>query len=278
VTDLISIIVSTYNREDALDATLRSLSAQTDRGFEVIVADDGSGAATAQVVAAWSSRMPRLTHVWHEDQGFRLAEIRNRAVLRSSGEVCVFLDGDCIARTDFVTAHRRLAEPGWFVAGNRALLSPALTRRTLGERLEPERWRVPAWLAARLRGDVNRLTPLWRLPLGPLRHVGARSWRSARGGNLAIGRHDLDRVDGFDAAFSSWGREDSDIIIRLMRAGVRRKDGRFATGVLHLWHPQSDRSRLSDNERMLVELMRSDRVKAVRGLSALAAAAQAVRP
>jgi glycosyltransferase involved in cell wall biosynthesis len=277
VTDLVSVIVSTYNREDALDASLRSLAAQRDRGFEVIVADDGSGAATAQVVAAWSSRLPRLAHVWHEDKGFRLAEIRNRAILKSAGEVCVFLDGDCIARPDFIAAHRRLAEPGWFVAGNRALLSSALTQRTLSERIELERRGLPAWIAARLRGDVNRLGPLFRLPLGPLRHIGAMAWRSARGGNLAIWRRDLERVDGFDAGFSGWGREDSDIIIRLIRAGVRRKDGRFATGVLHLWHPQSDRSRLSDNERMLVELMRGDRVKAVSGLSALAAA-QAVRP
>src|SRR5262249_992517 len=159
-----------------------------------------------------------------------------------------------------------------FVAGNRALISSALTKRTLSERLELERRGLPAWIAARLRGDVNRLGPLFRLPLGPLRHLGAKAWRSARGGNLAILRRDLEGVDGFDAGFSGWGREDSDIIIRLIRAGVRRKDGRFATGVLHLWHPQSDRSRLPDNERMLVELMRGNRVKALSGLSALAAA------
>ena len=43
VPDLISVIVTTYNREDALDAVLRSLSRQTDRDFEVVIADDGSG-------------------------------------------------------------------------------------------------------------------------------------------------------------------------------------------------------------------------------------------
>ena len=46
--ELISVIVTTYNREDALDAVLRSLAIQSDRNFEVIVADDGSGAATAK--------------------------------------------------------------------------------------------------------------------------------------------------------------------------------------------------------------------------------------
>jgi len=53
VAELISVIVTTYNREDALDAVLRSLAAQDDSGFEVIVADDGSGEATAKLVDAW---------------------------------------------------------------------------------------------------------------------------------------------------------------------------------------------------------------------------------
>jgi predicted glycosyltransferase involved in capsule biosynthesis len=85
---------------------------------------------------------------------------------------------------------------------------------------------------------------------------------------LAIRREDLLRVDGFDGAFRGWGREDFDIIIRLMRAGIRRKDGRFATGVLHLWHPENDRSRLTENERLLSDLMHSDRIKSLVGLSA----------
>lgn len=267
---LISVIVATYNREDALDAVLRALSAQTDKRFEVIVADDGSGLATARVVEAWTTRIGnRVLHVRHEDRGFRLAEIRNRAILASAGEVCIFLDGDCIARPDFVAAHRRLAQPGWFVAGNRVLLSGELTAQILRERIAPEHWPLSAWISARRNGDINRLLPLTSLPLGPLRRLDGRAWRKARGTNLAIRRADLDRVDGFDAAFTGWGREDSDIIIRLMRIGTRRKDGRFATAVLHLWHPENDRARLAENERMLDAVIRGDRVKAVAGLSAL---------
>ena len=269
--ELISVIVATYNREDALDAVLRGFSRQADRDFEVVVADDGSGPATAQAVATWAARggFP-LAHVRHEDRGFRLAEIRNRAIVKSGGELCIFLDGDCIPRPDFVAAHRRLAEPGWFVAGNRVLLGQAITVRILREGLAPELWGRGEWLRHRLRGEVNRIAPLAALPLGPLRRVGPRAWRSARGTNLAIRRADLGRVDGFDATFNGWGREDSDIMVRLIRAGIRRKDGRFATAVLHLWHPEADRARLPDNERRLDEVINGDRVRAVRGLSAAA--------
>ena len=97
-------------------------------------------------------------------------------------------------------------------------------------------------------------------------------WRGARSCNLAIWRADLDRVDGFDSDYSGWGKEDSDIIVRLLHAGVRRKDGVFATGVLHLWHREADRGRLAENERRLSDIVAGDRVRARRGLSALQAA------
>ncbi len=267
--DLISVIVSTYNREDALDAVLRSLSRQTDRQFEVVVADDGSEAATTRVVESWSHMPVALKHVRHEDRGFRLAEIRNRAILASVGSYCIFLDGDCLVRADFVAAHRRLAEPGRFVTGNRVQLSAELSRRILDEGLEPETWRAGRWVARRARGDVNRFLPLLQLPLGPLRKRVGRRWQGAQGCNMSLFRSDIERVDGFDAAFTGWGREDSDMFVRLIRHGVLRKDGRHATTVLHLWHPESDRSKLPANQEKLDLLLHSERVRALQGLSTL---------
>src|SRR5258707_2862335 len=275
VPDLISLIVTTYNREDALDAVLSALSRQGDRGFEVVVADDGSGPATAAMVEHWRSRVGApLDHVRQADRGFRAAEIRNRAILACRGDYCIFLDGDCIARSDFVATHRRLAERGWFVTGNRVLLSGALTAAVLHDGLQPQAWSATGWLRERRRGGVNRLAAVLRLPLGPLRKLRARHWRGARSCNLAVWRSDLVRVDGFDASFSGWGREDSDLLIRLLHAGVRRKDGRFATGVVHLWHPEADRGQLAANDARLDAVLESNRTLAQRGLSALREAAE----
>jgi glycosyltransferase involved in cell wall biosynthesis len=278
VAELISVIVTTYNRDDALAAVLRSLARQTDRDFEVVVADDGSGPATAQLVEAWKTTFGRrVEHVWHEDLGFRAAEIRNRAILASRGVYCIFLDGDCIVRPDFVAIHRQLAAPGYFVTGNRILLSPGLTTKVLAKKLTPETWGFGRWLSERLCGGVNRLSALLRLPLGPLRGLRSRIWQGARSCNLAIWRSDLDRVDGFDADYSGWGKEDSDIIVRLLHAGVRRKDGVFATGVIHLWHAEADRSQLTDNERKLETVVVGDRVRAQCGMSMLPSATAAAK-
>ncbi len=268
--ELISLIISTFDRADALDCVLRSLARQGDRRFEVIVADDGSGHETAETIERWKPRLGApLSHAWHEHRGFRLAEIRNRAIRASRGDYCVFLDGDCVVRPDYVERHRQLAERGWFVTGNRALLSAALTEEVLRRRLEAECWGTAEWVGHRLSGGLNRLAPVLRLPLGPLRKVRAHVLRGARACNLAVWRGDLDRIDGFDASFTGWGREDSDLLARLLHAGLLRKDGLFATGVLHLWHPDADRSNLPANEQRLAEVIGSRRVRAERGISTL---------
>ena len=179
--ELISVIVTTYERPDALDAVLRGLDAQTDASFEVIVADDGSGPETAALVTRWQDegRFP-IAHVWQENKGFRAAAIRTRAIAQSRGALCIFLDGDCIPRPDFVAQHRRLAEPGWFVAGNRMLLSSALTEEILRTGVAAGQWGIGEWIWLRRRGKINRLSPFLSLPLGPLRKLEAKRWRGAR--------------------------------------------------------------------------------------------------
>lgn len=268
--DLISVVVTTFDREDALAAVLRGLDRQGDRDFEIIVADDGSAPSTARLVEEWGARndVP-VRHVWQAHAGFRAGEIRNRAIAESRGALCVFLDGDCIPHGGFIAAHRRLAEAGHFVTGNRVLLSRALTESILRDGLMPETWPWHAWARHRLRGDINRVAPFLSLPLGPLRKIEARRWRGARSCNLAVWKKDLLMIDGFDTQFSGWGLEDSDLILRLIHAGVRRKDGRLATGVLHLWHQPADRSAFTGNQQRLDEVIASRRVRAVRGLSAL---------
>lgn len=270
MTGLISVIVTTYNRADALGTVLDALARQGDRDVEVVVADDGSDAATAELIAQRQPHFPNgLHHVWQPHRGFRAGEMRNRGILASRGEYCIFLDGDCVPRADFIAQHRRLAEPGRFVTGNRVLLSETLTATILRDRLRPGDWPLSTWLKLRLRGDANRIAPLLPLPLGPLRNGKANAWRGARTCNLAVWRSDFENVDGFDASFTGWGREDSDLALRLLHAGVRRKQGTFATGVLHLWHLPADMSQLTVNDGLIDAVIASRAVRARAGLSTL---------
>ena len=269
----ISIIVTTYNRPDALAATLRGLADQrsptADGGFEVLIADDGSTGETADLIRRLTPAFPvPLEHVWHADQGFRAAAIRNRAIAASSGDYVVLIDGDCIPRPCFVARHRVLAREGMMVGGSRILLSETLTAEVLADDLPIHRWPARRWLVARARGDTNRILPLlWTLPDGRWRCRRPRDWRSLRTFNLGVARQDLLRVDGLDESYVGWGSEDSDLIIRLMHAGVRIKSGRFSSPMLHLWHPPASREAAAGNQDELQEVLRGHRIRARQGLS-----------
>jgi len=264
----LAVIVTTYNRPDALAAVLEGYRAQLDRDFALIVADDGSTADTRALVEAFATDAPiPVRHVWQPDEGFRAAAIRNRALALTAADYVIFTDGDCIPLPHFVRRHRRLAEPGWFLAGNRVLLSEDFTRRVLAARLPVHTWTTRDWMRARARRDINRWIPLLSLPDGGFRRRTPHEWRGAKTCNLSAWRADLERVNGLDESYSGWGLEDSDLVIRLLHAGVQHKSARFAAPVLHLWHRENDRSRLPENQRRLDELLGSKRTAAASGLS-----------
>jgi glycosyltransferase involved in cell wall biosynthesis len=266
----ISVVVTTYNRPDALERVLSAYLSQRDHDFELRIADDGSTEDTRRLVEHFATRAPfPVHHAWHEDKGFRAAAIRNRAVTTTEADYVVFTDGDCIPLPGFVAGHRALAEPGWFVAGNRLLLSRRFTERVLRESLALETYGALDWAYRFLRRDVNRITPLLRRGVAgqaAWRRRQPDRWQGAKTCNLGVWRADLLRVNGFDETFSGWGLEDSDLVIRLLHAGVRHKNGRFATPLAHLWHAENDRSRLARNQDQLDELLASDRTRARSGL------------
>ena len=108
--ELISVIVTTYNREDALDAVLRSLARQRrlriSRSLWPMTARARHGKADRCTGRPNSGAALSMSGT--PIDGFRAAEIRNRAILAARGAYCIFLDGDCIVRPDFVATHRRL--------------------------------------------------------------------------------------------------------------------------------------------------------------------------
>ena len=106
----------------ALHAVLLGLADQSDPDFDLVVADDGSGPDTAALAEAWKAYL-RLTHVRQDDDGYRLARVRNLGAQEARGDYLVFLNSDTVPRRHFVRAMRKAAVPGWFLAGKRLLLS-----------------------------------------------------------------------------------------------------------------------------------------------------------
>ena len=263
----ISVVITTYNRPDALTAVVEACFFQDDKNFEIIIADDGSGANTRDCIDRLRARSPvPLKHVWQPDDGFRAAMARNRGTLAATGDYIIFLDGDCIPQRDFIARHRALAQPGFLVSGSRILLSQRFTEQVLAEHIDVPALGLFDKLRYRLRGDMNKVLQLMlRWPdLGRVRRK--FSWRRIKSCNLAVWRADLEKVNGFDESFVGWGHEDSDLVVRLFHAGVLRKDGALATEVLHLWHREARRDEESSNRKVVLQRAADKTTQAARGL------------
>ena len=263
----LSLVITTYNRSDALLAVLRGLAAQTDRDFEVVVADDGSRPEHVQaVLQSAEAKQLKLIHVWHPDVGFTASKVRNRGVAAASGAYIVLMDGDCVPEADFVAQHKRLAQADCFVNGSRVLLSSSLTQQVLNKELSLSARSPGWWLLQRLQGHANKLTGLLRLPAQLKARLHPEFvWKGIRSCNMGVWKADYERVDGFDESFVGWGHEDADFVLRLHHAGLVRKNGFCATEVFHLWHPEAARNDESQNAQTVRQRQGSGIVKALRG-------------
>lgn len=264
----IAVVIATYNRPDALAALLEGYLHQDSGDFELIVADDGSKDDVRLLTEDYAKRAPfPVTHLWHEDKGFRATVMRNRGLAATQADYVIYTDADCVPAPDFIRRHRLLAEPGYFLSGNRVLLSEALTVRALREQLPLYDWTFARWAVARLQGGINRLLPLLRLPDGGFRRRTPERWQGVKTCNFSAWRKDLLAVNGFDEAYAGrWGLEDSDLAIRLIHAGIKHKNARFGASVFHLWHREADKRGFDENQRLLDELIASKRSRAQLGV------------
>jgi GT2 family glycosyltransferase len=264
--DLISLVITTYNRSDALAAVLKALSAQDDKGFEIVIADDGSTKEHQDSArAAVLSNGLAAAHVWHPDVGFTASQVRNLGVAAAKGDYVVLLDGDCVPETDFVRRHRQLSEPGFFVNGSRVMLSEPFTAEVLQNRVTVFGRNWPFWLGRRLSGASSKWAAQMRLPDFAGRKHAEFKWKGIRSCNMGVWRRDYEAVNGFDESFVGWGHEDADFVLRLHNAGIKRKNGFCATEVYHLWHKQSSRSEESRNAALVRQRMGSGQTLATLG-------------
>lgn len=238
-------MVTTFNEPHFLEHVLCSLAKQTVRAAQIVVADDGSSPGCRDVVQRWSSHLP-ITLVWQPDNGFRASRIRNLAILKATGDHLIFIDGDCLVPDNFIESHQKLAQPGWVVTGGRQLLDKTRSSEILDAHdfSHTRKW---------LRG-----LKFLRLPLGFIRNLTPRQWRLVKTCNVGLLKSDLFAVGGFDERYRGWGREDSDLIVRLLHLGCRIRNGRFASCVLHFWHEKQSRAQLSSNEKIFNETLVDD--------------------
>jgi Glycosyltransferases, probably involved in cell wall biogenesis len=268
----VSAIITTYEQPQHLEKTLWGYARQREVEFELVIADDGSGAETAETIdRVAASTALDIVHVWHSHEGFRKTEILNRAILASRGDYLIFSDGDCVPRDDFVSSHLRLAQPRKFLSGGYIKLSEEVSASISVEDIKSGR----AMDAARLRSvgwqPGKRLLRLLRggtLPtiLDAITPT-SRTWN---GHNSSTWRSAIMSVNGFDLDMA-YGGLDRALGERLVNAGIGGKQVRHRTPCLHLFHerPYIDSTKWRRNHEIRNRIRRDREIRAHNGIAEL---------
>jgi cellulose synthase/poly-beta-1,6-N-acetylglucosamine synthase-like glycosyltransferase len=237
----LSLIVAVYNKPEVLRLVLAACSRQSLQEFEIIVADDGSGPAVKQVVddarRSWSLA---ITHLWHEDSGWRKNMMLNNAIRSARTEYVVCIDGDCIPGRDFLRDHWTEREDRKVLLGRRVETSKRWSATLTEERILSglfERYGWNEWMDG-FRGDALRIEDGIRMHPAWLRRLLLRNVRGMLGSNFSIAKEHLVAINGFDELYNGPGcGEDSDIQYRLSRVGITGKSMRNLAIQYHVWHP-----------------------------------------
>lgn len=267
----VSLIVTTYNWPEALKLVLKSALNQDYQNYEIIIADDGSDEKTKlciEEITKLGSIV--IKHAWHEDLGFRAAQIRNKAVSISDGEYLIFIDGDCILPHSFITDHVQLSQSGFFVPGSRLKLSQDYTNQLITSNTSSD-FRRRKILELWLKRKIKRVHPIFKMPAdSTFRFKRKNKWQGAVTCNLSLWRKDFFNVNGFNNDFIGWGLEDSDLVIRLMNNTIYRKDGKFYSYVIHLHHKEASRFHESQNYAKFQHSLKKRTIRCTSGVNIMA--------
>lgn len=264
----IGVIISTYNNPRWLEKTLWGYMCQSREADEIIIADDGSGPETKALVDSYKGKLP-LSHVWHEDEGFRKTRILNIALLRAKADYLIFTDQDCVPRRDFIATHERYAREGRFLSGGYFRLPMDISQAITREDIQSGRAFSTDWLRKMgMKWSVKwaKLSPseaFTRL----MNHVTpARStWN---GCNASGWRADLLAVNGFNEEMR-YGAEDRELGVRLNNMGIRSRQIRYSAITLHLDHgrPYRHEEEMRKNRAIMLASKRDKLIRTPNGLN-----------
>ena len=255
-----SIIISFYNNLTWLKLVLAGLERQSCQEFEVLIADDGS---KVTVVDEFKSILPHYSfsihHLWHKDKGWQKNIILNKAVVASSSEYLIFMDGDCIPHRHFVKEHLAHKEKNFALAGRRLHLSAPVTEKLTPEIISSGYLETKALLKLYWDKMTNKgcehwenglYAPQWLRP-----HINKKD-KGIVGSNFSVHKTDLLSINGFDERYLAPAvGEDTDLELRFRNNGMKIRSIKHLAIQYHLYHktlhrPSENLSILANNKAL----------------------------
>ena len=257
-----SVIFTTYNHPKWLEKTLWGFAVQTYRDFEIIVADDGSGDETRQVIERMQLQTDvPIRHLWQEDDGFQKCRILNKAIVASKGEYLIFTDGDCIPHPNFVRNHVELARENTMLSGGYFKLPLDVSRAIIREDIVSGNATRPSWLLAHGVPFTPKIAKLISNPvLGAILDALTLTRATWNGHSSSTWKKHVLDTNGFDERMQ-YGGQDREFGERLMNMGLKTRQVRYRCSCAHLDHGRGyARPESIEKNRAIREQTRKQRI------------------
>ena len=236
-----TLVIATYNWDKALELVLFSVLKQSVFPDEIIIADDGSTEATQFLIEKFKNNTSiPLQHVWHGDNGFRKSKILNKAILKAQNEYIIQVDGDCILHKHFIKDHIDFIEPNTYLYG---------TRVNIKKQYLTNLFKTKQLSFNFFSKGISKRTRALHIPiLSKFYKKSSLYSRKFRGCNTSFFKKDFIDVNGYNEDITGWGREDSELVLRMHNNGLQARRLRYRAIVFHIYHDEKSRDRFKEND------------------------------
>ncbi len=254
-----ALLISTYNWVKALELIFESILKQTEYPDEILIADDGSNTETKQLIVEFSKRTQiPILHFWQEDKGFRKAKILNIAIANSNSDYIIQIDGDCIIQKSFIEDHKKYAKKGVYLYGSRVNILPKYVDAIFESK---------AISFTIFSNKIKNKTRALHVPfLSRFYKPHINISQKFRGCNVSFWTEDVILVNGYNEDFEGWGREDSDLVIRMGNNGILSKRLRYAGIVYHIYHKVNSKNNLKINNELQNKALTEQLIRCKNGI------------
>lgn len=255
-----SLIIATYNWPGALELIFLSIIKQSVITDEIIIADDGSTNETKILIEAYKKKFKnKLIHIWQKDDGFQKTSILNKAILLAKGDYIIQIDGDIVLHKKFISDHIKNAQEKTFIHGSRVFLNKKITQKAIKN------------LSFRFsfinNGISNRLNGIRSTFLSKFFSRKDQKLKGTRGCNFSFWKKDFMAINGYNEDMKGWGKEDTELSVRLINIGLKKYKLKCLAICYHLDHDISIKKELNINNTILANTISENKISCINGIN-----------
>jgi predicted glycosyltransferase involved in capsule biosynthesis len=182
----------------------------------------------------------------------------NKAIAKASYPYIIEIDGDVILHKDFIKDHLSLAQSNTYLYGSRVSIQKSKLESLFATKQIGFNY---------FSSGLKKRNRTLRIPFIANRataHLGLSS--KVRGCNISFWRDDFLKINGYNEEFTGWGSEDSEMILRMVNAGISGKRIKHKAIIYHIYHKEQDKSSVQRNREIEESTKVSKRILATKGV------------